>query len=238
MGIPAWISSMYMKVRCNGAACNPSTGWVSEIGNYLNQAYCPAGLDKMRSSRCRERPCLKNQVESEGERPDRHTYMDICIHTYTHAYTHIHTNTCVYAHTYTHRDLKEGLVQFFLSLLRNVPQWLSGDALGLSLRSLIFGGRHLLHLGEKNDCLPQTSNHVRHSKHRMSSHSGSRDSWQRQRTQMDLEVSPWLRPKVVSSLTMGPFLEWHGEEALLCAETQATRRVFIVTLLVIMKMKY
>lgn len=59
----------------------------------------------MRSARCRERPCLKNQVESEGERPDRHTYMDICIHTYTHAYTHIHTNTCVYAQTYTHTEI-------------------------------------------------------------------------------------------------------------------------------------
>lgn len=84
---------MYVKVRCNGAVCNPSTGWGLEIGNYLHRAYCLAGLDKMRSVRCRERPCLKNQVESEGGRPDWHTYMDICIHTYTHAYIHMHIHT-------------------------------------------------------------------------------------------------------------------------------------------------
>lgn len=68
---------------------------------------------------------------------------------YIHVHAHIqtHMNKCVYARTNIHRDLREGLVQFFLSLLRNVPQRLNSDALGLNLRSLIFGGRHLLYLG-------------------------------------------------------------------------------------------
>lgn len=107
-------------------ACNPSTGCGSEIGSCLPGAYCLASLDEMVSARCSERTCLK-KPSKEWMRKTWPAHIHIHVYTLACTRAHTHTNTHVHAHTCTQRDLKEGLVQFFLSLLTNVLQWLIHD---------------------------------------------------------------------------------------------------------------